>query len=579
MGSAEVSALDFDQLKPYQPRSFVPADADLTDLQTVKDLYAKLIASEVTSDEQFAQWIYDRSELEATVDQAGSILYIRMTCQTDDEARAKAFTEFLEKISPAIKPLDDQLNQRFVELNKSYSIDQERYAEYSRAIQADIDLFEQRNVDLQTQVDLLSQEYQKICGSMMVEFDGEERTMPQMGKYLLEQDRDLRERAWKASANRRMQDKDKLDEIFDKMLNLRHQIALNAGCDNFMEYKFRQLHRFDYTPADCKQYHDTVEKLVVPVWKKVCERRKARMKLDQLKPWDTSVDPLGLPPLKPFDKVDELIVKCQKMFQRVDPDLGNQFQEMADAGLLDLASRKGKAPGGYQSSLDESRKPFIFMNAVGTDSDVNTLLHEGGHAFHTMACRADHLKDYRHGPMEFNEVASMAMELLAREYIDEFYSEDEKKRSIQEHLEDIIFILPWVATIDCFQHWIYENPQHTAAERRAKWVEIYRRFSSGSVDWSEFAEIEEYLWHRQLHIFEVPFYYIEYGIAQLGALQVWQNAKRDWSGAIRDYRKGLALGGSKPLPEIYQTAGIKFDFSAEIIGPLMDAIQTSIDLS
>ncbi len=579
MNAADTVSVDFEQLKPYSPRSFVPADADLTDLDTVVGLFKLLIAAPVNSAAQFEQWILNRSELEAALDQAGSILYIRMTCQTDNEERANAFTAFIQTISPAVKPLDDQLNHRFIELNKQYSLDADRYRIYARGIQAAIELFDERNVELQKQVDLLSQEYQKICGSMSVDFQGREHTMPEMSKYLLELDRDLREQAWRASADRRLKDKDKLEELFDKMLKLRHQIALNAGCENFMEYKFRQLQRFDYTPADCKQYHQTVEQVVVPVWRKVLERRKQRMKLDPLRPWDGAVDPLGRTPLKPFEQVSDLISKTQRMFAKVDPNFGEQFAHMASKGLLDLASRKGKAPGGYQSALDESREPFIFMNAVGTDSDVNTLLHEGGHAFHSIACAHDEIKDYRHAPMEFCEVASMAMELLAREYMEEFYSADDKQRSIQDHLEDIIFILPWVATIDSFQHWIYENPDHTPEQRRQKWIETYRRFSSGVTDWSGLEEQEAYLWHRQLHIFEVPFYYIEYGIAQLGALQVWRNAQSDWSGAIDKYKQGLALGGSRSVTEIYEAAGIKFDFSREIIEPLIDAVRSKIDLA
>ncbi|MBZ0167511.1 MAG: M3 family oligoendopeptidase, partial [Candidatus Omnitrophica bacterium] len=338
------------------------------------------------------------------------------------------------------------------------------------------------------------------------------------------------------------------------------------------------LHRFDYTPEQCKQYHTTVEKTVVPLWKRISERRRDTMNLDRLRPWDGSVDPLGREPLKPFSNVEDLISGCERIFDRVDPDFGRQFNAMARDGLLDLSARKGKAPGGYQSSLDEARRPFVFMNAVGLNSDVFTLLHEGGHSFHTLAC-ADHpLVDYRHGPMEFNEVASMAMELLAAEHLEEFYSDEDKQRAKNTHFEDVIFILPWVAVIDSFQHWIYENPEHSRDERREKWLEILHRLNGGVTDWTGLEEVEACLWHRQLHIFEVPFYYIEYGIAQIGALQVWRNAKRDGVRAIKDYKKGLALGGARPLPEIYQRAGIEFKFTEDIIGPLMEAVGRELNL-
>ncbi|MBP9853640.1 MAG: M3 family oligoendopeptidase [Candidatus Omnitrophica bacterium] len=579
MNPSQTVSLAFDQLTPFQPRQFIPSRIDLTDIENIKTLYQKLIDRKINNEKEFEQWILDRSELNAGLEQAGAILYIRMTCQTDDESRAKAYTRFIEEVSPAVKPLDDQLNKMFLELKNKYALNEDRYAIYTRDIKTQVELFTPKNIELQTQVELLSQEYQKICGAMTVHFNGKDHTMPEMSKYLLEQNRELREKAWRATSERRLQDKDKLEDLFEKMLGIRHQIALNAGFKNFMEYKFRALHRFDYTPEDCKQYHRTIEKTVVPLWSQICQRRKNEMKVSNLRPWDGEVDPLGRAPLKPFEQVNDLIAKCKKIFHLVDPDFGKYFDSMAESGMLDLASRKGKAPGGYQTSLDESRRPFIFMNAVGMDGDINTLLHEGGHAFHTLSCRHDPLVDYRHGPMEFNEVASMAMELLAGEYLDEFYSKEEKQRSRENHLEDIVYVLAWVATIDSFQHWIYENPTHTREQRREMWVNIRRSFSGGVFDWAGLEAAENYLWHRQLHIFEVPFYYIEYGIAQLGALQVWQNAKKNWKKAVQDYKSGLELGGAKPLPEIYAKAGIKFDFSERIISPLMEAVKAELKLS
>jgi oligoendopeptidase F len=303
------------------------------------------------------------------------------------------------------------------------------------------------------------------------------------------------------------------------------------------------------------------------------------MKLDNLRPWDTSVDPLGRVPLKPFERVEQLTAGCREIFCKVNATLGSQFEQMMENGLLDLASRKGKAPGGYQSMLQESRKPFIFMNAVGVDGDVRTLLHESGHAFHSLACAHDPLVEYRHGPMEFNEVASMGMELLADRYLNVFYPSEEEQRSSRKHFEDIIFTLVWVATIDAFQHWIYQNPQHDHQERRLMWLQISKRFSGGIVDWSGLEEEQAHLWHKQLHIFEVPFYYIEYGIAQLGALQLWLNSKKDWDRTLQQYQNGLRLGGSKPLPELFEAAGIRFDFSEKTIVPLMKAVEQELHLT
>ena len=564
--------MDLTQLPVYQRRIFIPENVDLTDVSIVVRLYEKLEARSICSAVDLEQWLLERSELDAALSQAGSILYIRMTCQTDDPKIAKAYTEFVQTIPPAIKPINDRLNHQYVRFAKQFPLDAKRYQVYDRAVKTDIELFFEKNVELQTKVDLLSQEYQTISGAMTVMFDGREHTIPEMGKYLLETDRSLRERAWRASAQRRIKDKDKMEEIFESMFELRNSIARNAGFSNFTEYQFKAYHRFDYSPGDCKKYHETVEKMIVPLNGKILSKRREQMRLTSLRPWDTAVDASGEEPLDPFKDAQELIKGAGAIFNKLDPDFGRQFQEMNNFGLLDLASRKGKAPGGYQNTLSEARKPFIFMNAVGIDDDVRTLLHEGGHAFHALACADEAIVDYRSAPMEFCEVASMSMELLGGEYLSEFYNPKDLKRSNREHLEGIIQTLAWVANIDAFQHWLYEHPQHSSDERRQAWVSLYEQFGGKFIDWSDLTEIQSYLWHRQLHIFEVPFYYIEYGIAQLGALQVWLNARRNPKKALADYKNGLALGGSRPVGELYRAAGISFDFSESIIKPLVEAV-------
>jgi oligoendopeptidase F len=564
--------MDLAKLPVYQKRTFVPGNADLTDLATVAGLYEKLEAEEITSAGEFEHWLLERSELEAAVSQAGSILYIRMTCQTDDPAFAGAYTRFVETILPAIKPVNDRLNHKYLRAREAYPLDADRYQVYDRAVRTDIELFCEKNVPLQTKVDLLSQDYQTVCGAMTVMFDGKEQTLPQMGKYLLETDRALRERAWKATAERRLKDSGRMEEIFEGMFALRNNIARNAGFSSFVDYQFKAYHRFDYEPRDCKKYHETVERLIVPLNGKILGKRREQMKLRSLRPWDTAVDALGEKPLAPFKDANGLIKATGSIFKRLDRDLGLQFQEMNDLGLLDLASRKGKAPGGYQNTLSEARKPFIFMNAVGIDDDVRTLLHESGHAFHALACADEPIVDYRQAPMEFCEVASMAMELLGGNYLSEFYNPHDLQRSSREHLEGIIQTLAWVANIDAFQHWLYEHPQHSVNERCQAWVGFYEQFGGKFIDWSDLTPIKNNLWHRQLHIFEVPFYYIEYGIAQLGALQVWLNYRRNPKKGLADYKRGLALGGSRPVGELYRAAGISFDFSESIIKPLVEAV-------
>jgi oligoendopeptidase F len=570
---SETVLLSLNDLPRYQKRNFVPEDANLADVKIVIGLYEQLYLRTVRSSKELEGFILDRSELDAAVNQHGSILYIYMTCQTDDPKRAADYKLFIETIVPAIKPLDDRLNHKFLKELEVHGLDEKRYEVYIRDVKCNIELFVDDNVPLQTQIDVLSQEYQTVSGAMTVLFEGKERTLPEMSKYLLEPDRAMREKAWRATAERRLQDCQKLEEIFDKMRDLRNTVAKNAGFSNFRDYQFKAYHRFDYTPEDCKKYHRVMENYMVPLLKEIAQVRSKQMGLKDLRPWDIAVDPFNRSPLKPFGSVNELISKTATVFQNTDPELGEQFKEMKEFGLLDLASRKGKAPGGYQSTLSESRKPFIFMNAVGLERDVRTLLHEGGHAFHALACAEDPLVEYRHAPMEFSEVASMAMELLAGEHISVFYSPDDAKRSTREHLEDILKVLVWVANIDAFQHWMYENPKHTAQERKDMWVTLYKRFGGDATNWQGLQGVRDYLWHRQLHIFEVPFYYIEYGIAQLGALQLWRQAKEDPKRALTNYRNGLKLGGSRPLPELYKAAGIEFDFSERTIAPLVQLVK------
>ena len=569
----------FERLGPYQERHFVPKNADLAQLEQIIELDEQLLSRELKTQDELERWILDRSELESAIDQQGTILYILMTCQTDDLLRSQSYKNFIETIVPAVKPLEDRLNKKYLNALEQIAIDEDRYGIYTREIRTDIELFVEANVALETKVDLLSQEYQTVCGAMTVEYEGREQTLPQMHKYLLEPAREVREQAWRATTRRRLKDAAKLDKLFADMLALRHQIATNAGMDNFCDYKFKALHRFDYTPLECLEYHRTVERSVVPLWRQILERRRKTMRLERLRPWDTSVDPLGRAALKPFERVEQLTQGCQKIFHEVNADLGGQFDLMIESGLLDLASRKGKAPGGYQSTLDESRKPFIFMNATDIDSDVRTLLHECGHAFHALACASDPLLDYRHGPMEFNEVAAMGMELLADRYLNIFYQPDDEQRSRRKHFEDVIFTLVWVATIDAFQHGIYQDPHQECHQRCLLWLEIRKRFGAEIVDWTGLQEEHARLWHQQLHIFEVPFYYIEYGIAQLGALQLWLNSKKDWGRTLQQYRAALGLGGSKPLPDLFKAAGIRFDFSEKAIVPLMNAVAKELNLT
>jgi oligoendopeptidase F len=481
----------------------------------------------------------------------------------------------VEQIEPHLKPRQFALETTYVTHPLRGQLPPERYQVFDRDMKNHVELFREANVPLETEEAKLCQQYQKLSGSLTVNFRGEERTLVQMGRYAEEPDRALRQEVWELVARRRLQEAEKFDDILDAQIKLRQQIARNAGFENYRNYAFRRLGRFDYTPADCEKFHNAVERHLMPVARELQAARRARLNLDQLRPWDLVVDPLNRPPLKPFSRVEEMVSRTQKIFDRLDSELAGGFQQMQDLRLLDLDNRKGKAPGGYQDTLNESRLPFIFMNAIGLQRDVETILHEAGHAFHALATRDEDLRAYRHAPTEFCEVASMSMELLGNRFIEEFYSEDDANRARRVHLEGIVGVFPWVATVDAFQHWIYIHPNHLREERRQAWLDLMDRFG-GDVDWSGYEDARANLWHRQLHIFLHPFYYIEYGIAQLGALQVWANFRRDQARALNDYKNALALGGSRPLPELFRAANCQFEFSEKTIAPLAGLLREEL---
>ncbi len=572
-----MSLLPFGELAAFKARTFVPTDLNLDDPKQLETLYDHLEAraTACASAAEFERWILDWSELNAAIEEDASKRYIAMTCHTDSTEAETAYLRFVEQVQPLTKPREFKLAQIYLAHPHRAALPRPRFAIFDRDTQLQVELFRPENVALETEEAKLSQQYQKLSGSLTVQFQGAEKTLVQMGRYLEEPDRQLRQQAWELVANRRLQEVEKIEDIFDQLIALRQQIARNAGFPNYVAYAFRARGRFDYSPADCEQFHTAIEREVMPVWLELQARRSAQMGLNSLRPWDTAVDPLNQPALRPFEQVEGMVAKTREVFDQLDAGLAAEFQSMRDLQLLDLANRKGKAPGGYQCSLPESRLPFIFMNAVGLQRDVETLLHEAGHAFHALATRQEDLYPYRNAPIEFCEVASMSMELLGNEYLENFYAAPEACRARRDHLEGVVKTFPWVATVDAFQHWIYAHPGHTRAERRAAWEGLMVRFG-GAADWSGYADARGYLWHRQQHIFTSPFYYVEYGIAQLGALQVWANSKKDRAAALQQYKTALALGGSRPLPELFAAAGCRFAFDAATVRPLMQLLQAEL---
>jgi oligoendopeptidase F len=568
--------VDPNELPLEYPRRFLPSDLPAGEWKEIAPFFEDLEKRKLHSTKDLEQAFLDLSELLSAVEEEGAIRYIRMTCDTTSPEYEKAYLTFVEEVAPKVEEALHRLRVKFASAPAWKDLDPKRYLVLKRKWENAIAIFREENIPLKVEEEKLGQRYQKIFGAMTVEFEGRTQTLQQMAKYLEEPDRRTREKAWELISERRLKDKDELENIFEELLSLRQKRAENAGFENFRDFAFRERERFDYGPKECEAFHKGVEEAVVPLLRQLHKERAKRLGLKKLRPWDLLCDPEGRPPLSPFKEAEELVAGVQEIFLRLDPRLGELFRRMAELRLLDVANRPGKAPGGYQSTLTERRLPFIFMNAVGRDQDLWTILHESGHAFHTLLSRDEPLHMYRDPPLEFAEVASMGMELLASPFLDVFYHEEaDRRRSLEEHLYGIVRLLCWVATIDAFQHWVYTHPGHSRAERHKAWVEIFQRFS-GLEDWSGYEEVLEHEWHRQLHLFLAPFYYIEYGIAQLGALRLWGKAQEDRKRAIEKYIEALRLGGGKPLPELFSTAELPFDFGPDSLSHAAKTIHRAL---
>jgi oligoendopeptidase F len=558
-------------------RKYIPAKLDIT-WEILEPFYKELLERPINSVEELEKWLHDRSELEAALEEDSAWRYIRMTCDTTSEELLQSFQYFATEISPKIAPYDNGLNKKLVASEYIDQLDAEKYFIFLRAIKKSLELFREENIPVQTEIQVEQQKYQSITGAMSVHIDDKEFTLEQASVFLKGTDRAKRQEVWEKITARRLQEKDTLDTLFDHLRKLRHTVALNAGFENFRDYMFQALGRFDYTPQDCYAFHAAIETEIVPILREQAEKRKTALALPALKPWDMDVDVSGKPALKPFSNGRELIEKSIQCFANINSYLGERLEIMKENNLFDVESRKGKAPGGYNYPLSETGAPFIFMNSANTFRDLTTMVHEGGHAVHTFLTADLELNDFKHCPSEVAELASMSMELISMDNWDVFFDNDEDlKRAKRDQLFDVLKTLPWVAVVDQFQHWIYTNPDHTDADRRAAWMEIYEPFGAGFVDWSDHPDAEANLWQKQLHIFEVPFYYIEYGMAQLGAIAVWKNYKENPEKGLQQYLDALKLGYTKTIKEIYETAGIKFDFSAAYVKELAEFIKGEMD--
>lgn len=553
---------------PKKKRNYIPQELEIK-WEKLEPILEELLARPIESVHELEQWLSDKSELEAALEEDFAWRYIKMSCDTTNETLVENFQYFATEIEPKISPLSNKLNQKFNDCPFIDELDHDKYFVFIRAVRKAIELYRDENVELLTKLQVAQQKYQSITGSMSVMINDQEYTLEQAANFIKDTSRAVRQHAWETIQQRRLVDKDNLNILFDELIAMRHQVALNAGFENYRDYMFQALGRFDYTPKDCYHFHEAIEKEVVPILREQAEKRAEALGLEQLKPWDLEVSTTGKPALKPFKDGAELIDKSIECFNAIDPKLGQLLAIMKQNNLFDVESRKGKAPGGYNYPLAETGAPFIFMNSANSLRDLTTMVHEGGHAVHTFLTASLELNDFKHCPAEVAELASMSMELISMDFWDIYFdNEEDLIRAKKEQLADVLKTLPWVAVIDQFQHWIYTNPGHNAEDREVAFKQIYTRFGHGFANWDNLEEEFGNVWQKQLHLFEVPFYYIEYAIAQLGAIAVWKNYKENPEKGLEQYLNALSLGYSKPINEIYETAGIKFDFSVGYIEEL-----------
>lgn len=561
---------------PKKKRLYIPQELEMK-WDNLEPILTELLDRPIAHVQELEQWLKDKSELEAALEEDFAWRYIKMSCDTANEELVKEFQYFATEIEPKISPIANQLNQKFNDSPYIDELDQDKYFVFIRGIRKAIEIYRDENVELLTKLQVTQQKYQSITGAMSVKINGEEYTLEQASNFIKDPNRELRQLAWETIQQRRLADKEELNQLFDDLIAMRHQVALNAGFENYRDYMFQALGRFDYSPKDCYHFAEAIEKEIVPILKAQAEKRTEALGLEVLKPWDMDVSTTGKPALKPFQNGAELIDKSIDCFNAINPKLGQMLSIMKANNLFDVESRKGKAPGGYNYPLAETGAPFIFMNSANSLRDLTTMVHEGGHAIHTFLTAQLELNDFKHCPSEVAELASMSMELISMDNWDIYFDKEEDLiRAKKEQLLDVLKTLPWVAVIDQFQHWIYTNPLHKAEDREEAFKQIYTRFGAGFADWNGLETEFGNVWQKQLHLFEVPFYYIEYAIAQLGAIAIWKNFKENPERALEQYISALSLGYSKPINEIYDTAGIKFDFSVSYIEELANFVSQEL---
>ncbi|MDX2444276.1 MAG: M3 family oligoendopeptidase [Bacteroidales bacterium] len=558
-------------------RKFVSTDLSIRSFKDIQEYFEDLLLREFNSGNDVKLWLLDRSELASILEENLAWRYIKMNCNTADEKLAKSYGLFITQIEPEVARFSNLLDEKFFNSPLKSELDNKEFLVFNRSLKTRMDIFREKNLSLISELQVEEQEYGKVSSEMTIPHGGKEITLQEAANFTKDPDRSIRKDFFERINKRRLKDANTLQNLLTSLIAKRNTLAQNADFDDYLEYKWADLGRFDYSFEENMQFHEAIALEVCPIVDAIMLERKKSLGVNTLRPWDLEVDPELKPALKPFSFVDELVSKTIVSFGKIRSKYGSYIREMKEGEFFDLDSRIGKAPGGFNYPLYESNIPFIYMNATGNLRDLETMFHEGGHAIHSFLSAGQKFLDYKELPAEVAELASMSMELISMDQWYHFFDfEEDLKRAKKTQLEGVLQVLPWIAAVDKFQHWLYKNPVHSHQERNNTWLEIMDVFGSKIVDWKGFSKEREYMWQKQLHIFEVPLYYVEYGIAQLGAIAIWKEYRRNPEKALDQFEAALSLGYSVPIPEIYKTAGISFDFSQDYVRELMDFVSEEL---
>jgi oligoendopeptidase F len=543
--------------------------------EKIEPQYHQLLETPITS-QNVALWLKDWTRLNELISERYARLNLAVNQDTNDSAAERNLVEFLDQVYLKVKAIEQKLKEKLI----ASRLEPDGFSVPLHKMQSEAAIFRSENLALLAEERKLAAHYDRIIGAQTIDWEGGERTLPQMRTVFHASGRAARQRAWQLVSQRQLRDRQAINQLWNELFTLRIRMAKNAGFASYRDFRWQQLLRLDYAPQDCEEFQAAIEQVAVPAATRLYERRQRQLGLDQLRPWDLDQDlyPIQQPPLPPVESIEILKTAVDAIFHHLDPELGAYFRSLWEQDCLDLENHKGKAPGAYCTAFPASRHPFIFMNAVGLAEDLRTLIHESGHAFHNFERLKLPYFQQRVPGLEFAEVASITMELLTGPYLSiesgGLYGPQEAARARAALLEHTLLFWPFMAVVDAFQHWAYQNPAQAvhSEECDAHWQALWQRYIPG-VNWSGLEEAAMTGWQRKAHIHRSPFYYVEYGVAQLGAVLIWRSALDDSRAAIASYRRALALGGTASLPELYRTAGAKFAFDADSLRQAVDLVE------